>query len=301
MCGLCLLVPGFAASAAQTVTLPAWVCGQPDSVFDGGFEAADAAVPHDPSGGSGGSLGKVTRTVHVPGLENGTQTYYIFVPPDYVPDRSWPLMLVLHGYVPYPDTAASSLRDNWVSAAKTGHFLVAAPVAHEIIYNNGLPYGVTWRVPPSSAATDYDEFAAIRADIEAAYNIERTRIYGWGFSAGGMVMHDLGVNSYSAAFNAQTMAGYGVAGADLAGLACSSSAECDQALAALPRKIPVDIHIGTSDPNYTYAQSDHLRFLAQGWSDAQSIFYTTFPDGHTYFDSQLSEVWHNLCPSAVIP
>jgi poly(3-hydroxybutyrate) depolymerase len=139
--------------------------------------------------------------------------------------------------------------------------------------------------------------------VEAAYNVERTRIYGWGFSAGAHVMHDLGVNNNSTAFNASTMAAYGASAGDLAGLACAglSSIQCNAALAALPRRIPLDIHIGTSDPNYPYAQSDDSRFLSQGWSGSQTIFYTTFAGGHEYTVSQLGDVWHNLCPNAVVP
>ena len=301
---LCALgIAAFATSvqAAQTVKLPDWVCSEPDAVFNGGFDDG-AAIPRDPSGGTGGAIGSVIRTVHVTGLGTGSQYYYVYVPVDYTPQRSWPLMLVLHGYGPYPDTYASTTRDNWISAANAGHFIVVAPVAHDVVFDSQCGCNaVSWLVPPSTSATDYDEFAAIRADMESAYNIERTRIYGWGFSAGGMVMYDLGVNSYSTAFNASTMAAYSVSSGDLAGLACTGVAECGLALASLSRKIPVDIHVGTSDPNYTYAQSDHALFLAQGWSDSQTMFYTPFSGGHTYTLTQLGQIWQNLCPSAVTP
>lgn len=260
-------------------------------------KAASPAVapPGDPSYGSGGAIGSVTREVHVAGLGTGTQTYYLYVPTNYAPTRSWPLLLVLHGVGPYPDTYATMLRDDWSSVAEAGGFIVAAPTAHEQVDVGGIP-GVTWLVPPTAGPTDYDGFAAIRADIEAAYNIERTRIYGWGFSAGGHVMHDLAIHTYSTAFNAMTMAAYGVAGGDLFGLTCASDAECAAALAALPRKIPVDIHIGTDDPNYPcpYALCDRTRFLAQGWIEGQTLFFTTFSGGHTYTVGELAEVWANL-------
>ena len=292
-----------AAPAAQTVNLPDWVCSEPDAVFTAGFDTTQAAVPHDPSGGSGGAIGSVTRTVHVAGLGGGAQGYYVYVPTNYTPARSWPLLLALHGVAPYPGNAyAAMIRNDWIGAAEANGFIVAAPVAHDQVDVYGSP-GVTWLVPPTVGANDYDEFAAIRADLESAYNIERTRIYGWGFSAGGMVMHDLGVNAYSAAFNGSTMAAYGVSAADLYGLVCSSDLECGLALAALPRKIPVDIHIGTSDPNYLcpYAQCDRDRFLGQGWSDGQTLFFTAFGGGHEYTVAQLGDIWHNLCRNAVVP
>ena len=64
-------------------------------------------------------------------------------------------------------------------------------------------------------------------------------------------------------------------------------------------ELAVDIHIGNSDPNYPYASSDHLRFVAQGWIDQQTIFYSEFVGGHTYTTAQLGEIWSNLCPHAV--
>ncbi len=301
-----------AASAAQTVNLPKWVCTHPDDIFGGPFEAGQSPVPSDPSLGSGGATGSLTRYVHVAGLGAGTQAYYVYVPSNYTPSRTWPLLLALHGVGPYPDTYAKTTRDDWVTAANASGFIVAAPTANEKFFDSPCNcYGVSWLVPPQSGPSDYDEFAAIRADLESAYNVERTRIYGWGFSAGGSVMHDLGVNTYSTAFNASTMAAYGVSagilgGPGQTGLACYglSNTDCDALLAGLPRRIPLDVHVGTNDPTgvYSYAQSDHTQFLSQGWLDGTTIFYNAFPSTtHSYTIVQLSEIWQNLCPNAVIP
>jgi poly(3-hydroxybutyrate) depolymerase len=301
---LFLAVCSSTAGAVSSVTLPAWACAHPDAIFVGGFETGQIAPPTNPSLGSGGTKGSTTRQVHVTGLGGGTQTYFLYVPTNYTPQHAWPLLLALHGYAPYGYAGlyASNVRDDWGGVAVAGKFIVVAPTADEVTYDNyGQPYGVTWMVPPTAGANDYDLFAAIRADVEAAYNIERTRIYGWGFSAGAHVMHDLAVNTSSSAFNATTIAAYGVSAGDLYGQACSSDSECGLALAALPRKIPLDIHIGTSDPNYPYAQGDHTRFVTKGWSDGQTIFYTAFSGGHEYTATQLGEIWNNLCANAVIP
>jgi poly(3-hydroxybutyrate) depolymerase len=294
------------AAAATSATLPAWVCAQPDTIFASAFDLSTGAVPHEPSLGSGGDYpGSQMRTLHIAGLGSGTQDYYVYVPDDYTPARSWPLLLALHGFVQYgtADANAATIRDNWILAANAGGFIVAAPVADDVIYQNGSPYAVSWLVPPTQGPNDYDLFAAVREDMEGAYNIERTRIYGWGFSAGGHVMHDLGVNQHSTAFNASTMAAYSVSGADLAALACAdvSDSGCSNLLAQLPRKIPVDIHIGNSDPNYPYAKSDHLRFVAEGWVNHQTISYSVFVGGHTYTIDQLGDIWGFLCPNAVTP
>jgi hypothetical protein len=69
----------------------------------------------------------------------------------------------------------------------------------------------------------------------------------------------------------------------------------------VPRKIPVDIHVGTSDPTLTYATADHARLVAHGWVDGQTVFYNTFTGGHTYSVADLQIAWSNLCPNAVVP
>lgn len=294
------------ASAATSVTLPGWACSKHDAVFISQFED-DAFVPSDPSNGSGGAYpGKQTRTLQIPGLGSGTQNYYIYLPLDYTPARSWPMIMVLHGVAPVGDSYAMTTRNNWINAASAGHFIVAAPVADKITQCwDGTKYVPceTWLLPPTWGPSDYDLFAAVRADMESVYNIERTRIYGWGFSAGAHVMHDLAVNTYSDAFNANTMAAYGVSAGVLQGLACPglTDAGCVPLLASLPRKIPVDIHIGTTDPNYPQAAADHNLFLVEGWTEAQTVHYTEFDGGHTYTIAQLTDIWNNLCPNAVTP
>jgi predicted esterase len=294
------------AAAATSATLPAWACAQPDTIYASAFDTGADPVPHDPSFGSGGVYpGSQTRTLHIAGLGSGTQNYYVYVPANYTPQRSWPLLLALHGVAPYggAEGYAMTTRNNWIAAANAGGLIVAAPVADDVIYQNGSPYAVSWLIPPTTGPNDYDLFAALRDDMESAYNIERTRVYGWGFSAGGHVMHDLGVSQHSSAFNAATMAAYAVSGADLAAVACAdySDAGCDSLLEGVPRKIPVDIHIGNSDPNFPYAKSDHLRFVADGWINHVTIYYNVFVGGHTYTIDQLGDIWGYLCPNAVTP
>jgi poly(3-hydroxybutyrate) depolymerase len=293
------------AGAAQSVSLPTWVCAHPDAIFVNEFDVPQNPIPSNASDGSGGAAGSTTHTLHIAGLGSGTQTYYLYVPSTYTASHPMPFVLVLHGYVQYgtQNSAAQTIRNDWSSIAASGQFIVAAPVGNDIVYQDGSPYGVSWLVPPTSGPNDYDLFAAVLADVESRFNVERTRIYGWGFSAGGHVMHDLGINDYSAAFNASTMAAYSVSSGVLADLAClgMTTAECANALAALPRKIPVDSHIGTSDPNYSYATSDHTLFLSQGWADNSTFFFNTFAGDHTYTTSDLQLAWTHLCPNAVTP
>lgn len=304
---LCAAAPGLALSA-QSVTLPAWVCAHPDTIFAGGFESGEIAVPHSPSNGSGGTTGSITRTLHIAGLGSGTQPYYLYVPANYAPNRPWPFVLALHGVSPYPDTYAQATRDDWVAAASAAGFIIAAPIANEQVSVGGQP-GVTWLAPPTSGPNDYDEFASVLTDVKGTYNVEQTRVYVWGFSAGASVAHDLAVNTYSNAFNASTMAAYGASSGALEYLACAglTNTQCQQSLSGLPRRIPVDLHIGNSDdPNLRSAvQNDRDLFENAGWqylgNPPHELYYTMFVGGHTYTIPQLSDIWRNLCPNAVVP
>lgn len=300
-----VLLTTASVGAVQSVLLPAWVCAHPDAIFVGGFEIGENPIPYDPSNGAGPvTLNSSTHVLHIAGLGSGTQTYYLYVPGNYTASRSWPLLLALDGVAPYATAGnyAADVRDTWASVAEAGQFIVAAPVGNEVVLV-GNEYGISWLVPPTSGPSDYDLFAAVRADLENTYNIERTRIHGWGFSAGGHVMHDLGINHYSSAFNASTMAAYAVIGADLAGLACQgmTDSQCNATLAGVSRKIPVDIHIGYADQNYSHAAEDYARFSAHGWSNGQTLFFTAFNGGHTYTMAAVQEAWANLCPNAVTP
>src|SRR5258706_3256004 len=102
---LALLAAGVVtqAPAATSVTLPDMVGSAHDAIYVDRFDTGDY-VPHDPSNGSGGAYpGKQTRTLQIAGLGSGTQNYYVYLPLDYTPARSWPMLLVLHGVAPYGD------------------------------------------------------------------------------------------------------------------------------------------------------------------------------------------------------
>lgn len=291
------------AFAAQTVSLPAWVCAHPDAIFVSAFDTAEIAVPHDPSNGSGGATGITTHTLHIAGLGTGTQTYYLYVPKPYIPSQAYPFLLALHGTAPYDqrDNYAGNVLSAWSAIAAGAKIIVAAPVADLAVTVNGEA-GATWSVPPDDPS-DYDLFAAVLADVESHYNIDRTRILGWGFSSGGSVMHALGLTSVSSAFNNSTMAAYAAAAGALAGDLCESgtSAHCDQLLDAAPRKIPISLVVGTSDPTSSYVTDDYNRFIADGWTANSTVFLNTFSGGHVYSVTNLQPAWNHLCPNAVTP
>ncbi|MEO6689667.1 MAG: hypothetical protein ABIS07_16020 [Dokdonella sp.] len=281
-----LLADARLASAASTVRLPAAVCPTSDAIFWNGFD--DIVVPSQPSNGSGGTYpGDVTRTVTVAGI--GSRSYYLYLPLAYTPTRAWPLVLALHGAggAGTAPAAAQQARVDWTGVADSAGVIVLASVA------TGSSGG--W-IPD----TDIPAMLAEIDDTAAAYNVERSRIVAWGFSAGGHVAHGLALT------NTSLFASYGVSAGVLRGFACSvpsdpTSPACATFLPTVSPKIPVDIHVGVSDSLYPEAQADLTRFTTAGWVQERTLFFRTFAGGHTYTAAHLSQIWNNLCPFALGP
>lgn len=282
-----------AAQAAQTVRLPDYLCGGTDSLFADGYETG-GMFASDASLGSGGAWpGESVRSFAVPGL--GQVTYYAYVPPQYDPAQAMPLMLVLHGAAGSPAAAmqaAAAMRDDWENAADAYGFVIIAPVASG---NSG-----GWVPLP-----DYDKLESAWNDAASVWNIERNRRSLWGFSAGGHVAWDMVLNhdpvSYPTAFHAGTLASLSTSAAN-SQLACFNSPNsCATLFAALPRKLPVDIHIGISDPNYAGAAADHQRLLNNGWIDGVTVSYNAFVGGHTFVLAHLPQIAQFACGFAVQP
>ncbi len=282
-----------AAGAAETVRLPSWVCEHPDALFIDGFAGVAARI-RLPSGGDGGpSPGSFVRTLAVPGY--GTRSYYVHVPAGYAQVKPVPLLLALHGAAGSSAAArmaAEALRDDWRPAADAGGFLVAAPVA------GGASGG--WIAPPPGPS-DYDLFEALIADLEAAYEVDRSRRIGWGFSAGAHVMHDLVLNRFSDEVNIDSLAAVAIHAGAMQALACTSPSQCHELVAAMPRRLPMAFLVGDADPMRPYVQADHARLLANGWSNGVDAFWHPFVGGHTYTQGHLAEAWQRLCPFQVLP
>ncbi len=293
---LALALVAASVPAATTVQLPAWVCARPDALFIDGFQTA-AAVTRLPSNGSGGALGPSTRTVTAAGY--GTQSVYAYVPPNHSPTQPMPLVLALHGQAgsaAAADAQAQAVRNAWASVAATQGFIVIAPV--------GAGASGSWNVPDvPDEPSDYSIFAAAIADAEAAWNIDRSRRIGWGFSAGGHVMHDLVFNHYSTQVTIDSFAAYAVSAGTLAGLACAglSSAQCSTLVAAAPRPIPLDLHVGNGDPLVNAVLDDNDRLLANGWTDNVTLWLTLFVGNHVYSSTHAAQIWTNLCPFQALP
>ena len=267
-----------------------------ETIARDGFEQQP---PTDASLGSGGGTGDLTLVIDLAGWPSSE--IYVHVPPSYVPERSMPVVLALHGASgshALALQATAQLRAEWAALADQYGFIVIAPV--------GVGAQGSWinATSPSDHPSDYDVFAAALAEVEARWNVERTRVYGWGYSAGGHVLHDLVVRGFTPALDSTHIAAYGVDAGVLQALACSAlTAElCGaQRLAPMTRRVPVAIEIGKSDPLLSYAHADRLQLIAQGWVIGDTLRYREFQGGHQYSSTELADVWSHLCRFAVTP
>lgn len=285
---LLLLAGTASAGAATTVTLPASACPGSATIFRDGWEAV--TIPQQPSGGSGGPYpGNITRSISVANI--GLRDYYLHVPAGYTPTRAWPLLLALRGSTSTAadePTYAQQVRNDWSSWADSAGFIVISPP--------GTSTQGGWGAP-----ADIDELNSALADAFARYNVEQSRVYLWGFSAGAHYAHALALGS------PDFFAAYGVSAGSLEQFACTDNGSypptCAALLGAAQPKIPVDIHLGLADPLYLDygAGGDAARFQSAGWSRGRNLFYTLFAGGHTYSVAQLGEIWNNLCPFALGP
>lgn len=278
------LIHASAGLASTTARLPASACATPASIFRADFESVPPRYV-EPSGGSGGTAGHAQHTIEVAGL--GQKTYYAYVPTD-AGDHALPLLLVLHGTAGNPGAAfdyARLTRDGWATLAEQYRFALLAPVA-----SGGSG---SWLLP-----ADYASIRAAIDDLAARHDIDRSRLYGWGFSAGGHVMHDLVLDTMRPGLDLHAFAGYAVNAGVFAGLACGSALGCDARLASMPRQLPVAIQVGVSDPLLAYARSDHAVFVGREW---QPLLYRELPIGHTYRNEDLERAWRFLCPFQRLP
>ncbi|MFZ2235416.1 MAG: hypothetical protein WAV67_03450, partial [Dokdonella sp.] len=258
-----------------------------------------------PSNGSGGPPGGSQRDVYLPGF--GTRNFYVYVPSSYVSTRPMPMLMLLHGTggPTYPaNTAAYALIygsgnptgtvPGWKVVADAAQIIIVAPVGSG--QNGG------WIVPPSAMPTDYDVFRAILVNMKALYNIDGSRIHGWGYSSGGSLMNDLVFGPYSAGIDINTFAGLGNWAGGLDGLACGSELTCVQLIAAAPRMLPIDLHVGINDfSSRPHVIADYNRFHNAGWVPEFNLWYRETTNGHEYDPVKFPEIWDHLCPFQRLP
>ncbi len=244
-----------------------------DMIFVDGF-VSDSV----PSNGSGGGVQTGSHTIYV-NSQLGYQTFYYHIPSTYQAGKAMPLMMLFHGAAGAGNApaAAEYLRNMWKNEAESNNFIIVAQVATGQQSGSWVPQNM---VPILIKISD---------DMAMRYNIEQRRIYAWGFSAGGYILHEL------ALLNAGLFAGYGISGADL-GYAYSGGVTPQNA----SRQLPVVLSVGLSDPRYPGVLTDYNSFQQHGWQAGYNLWLDTYTGGHQYFPSEPAQVWDKLCISTNI-
>lgn len=260
---LAVLLTSFCACASvHAAELPETACSTQSSLFANGFDALPL-------------IGDGELQVDVPG--QGLRSFSLRVPASLMPPRRVALLISLHGAggAGSAPAAASFMRDSWSATSDNGGFIVLAPIA------SGAQGG--W-VP----SADYPAMAAAIAELQRRYPIDSRRLYLHGFSAGGHVVHDLGL------YNANFFAAYVVNAGVLDAFAGASAPQ------VAVRNIPLQVRMGSNDSLLAYAQSDRSRFLAAGWSEPDDYQLVEFSGGHVFDSSHTDPAWAFLCRRALL-
>lgn len=256
-----LLVSLCACTCLPAAELPAAACSAQSSLFANGFDA----VPE---------VGNLDLLVSVPGQL--PRSFPVRVPASLMPPRRVALLISLHGAAGAGNApaAANFMRDSWSATSDSGGFIVLAPVS------SGSQGG--WL--PSK---DYPALAAAIAELQRRYPIDASRLYLHGFSAGGHVVHDLGL------YNADYFAAYAVNAGVLDAFAGAS------APLSATRNIPLQVRVGINDSLLAFAQNDRGRFLAAGWGEPEDYSLVEFAGEHTFDSSHTDPAWSFLCRRAL--
>lgn len=260
---LATILVSFCASPILAASeLPQEACSTQSFLFANGFDA----IPQ---------TGSFELPVNVPA--QGMRSFPLQVPASLMPPRRVALLISLHGAAGAGNASAAAIamRDHWIASSETGGFMVLSPVA------SGAQGG--W-LP----AVDYPAMAAAIEELQRRYPIDMDRLYLHGFSAGGHVVHDLGL------YNANYFAAYVVNAGVLDAFAGAS------APLAAARQIPLQVRMGNSDGLLTFAQTDRGRFLAAGWSEPADYHLVEFAGGHVFDAGQTDPAWSFLCRRALI-
>jgi len=104
------------------------------------------------------------------------RSYLLYVPPSYDRAKPTPLVISMHGAAGWPAQQMNLSRWNWL--AESQGFIV--------VYPSGSDVPKIWHVDRGAGLVqDVTFISALIDTLEAAYNIDRTRIYANGMSIGG--------------------------------------------------------------------------------------------------------------------
>jgi predicted peptidase len=246
----------------------------PDILFKTNFQKSS-----NPSNGNRGPYpGAFNRRVVYNGI---IHTYYVAIPSNYHPRVATPLVISWHGAAGAGTSSinAKETRDFWQSTADTNGFIIVAQTSTGQTGGGWVP------------GVDIPILFEIMKDMDRYYNIEKNRIYGHGFSAGGHLMHGI-MLAYS-----ETFAAYAISAGVLeafAGVNAPFNAS---------RKIPLFVSIGNHDttgPNLlSLSRQNHTVFNNAGWVDGVNYWIDEFNGGHQQDINLPQKAWDKLCNQSI--
>jgi len=113
--------------------------------------------------------------------------YWLYVPSYYDPQRTWPLVVTLHGTNPWDSSVLQIME--WKALAEEKGFLVVAP---DLRSTQGI-LPVIHSLWEKDLAADDRAILAVLAELRSKYNIDPQAVLLTGFSAGGYPLYYTGL------------------------------------------------------------------------------------------------------------
>lgn len=160
------------------------------------------------------------------------ENYYIYVPSNYNEDRQWPLVVSLHGTIPW-DTYLAQIME-WKALAEEKGFIVVCPYLKS---SQGIIKTARegWY---RDLETDERVILAVMDDVCGKYRVDQKAVLLSGFSAGGFAMYYTGLRNPKR-FSA------------LIGRSCNSDVKMfEEKITPTPEALalPILLYWGTDDP-----------------------------------------------------
>lgn len=210
--------------------------------------------------------------------------YWMYVPSRYTRERSWPLVVTLHGTYGY-DWAWEQAKE-WDSLAEEQGFLVVAPRLKSV--QGVLP--VASSIRRGQLEEDDETILAVIDEVCAQYNVDRKAILLTGFSAGGFPLWNTGLR-HPERFS----------------MLIGRSANCDLSLVRdipftdVTRKLPMAIYWGKDDLKPIRDNGwDMFRFLRVDRQCYKAV-QKKIAGGHWRKPDVAYEFWRPYMPEAYRP
>ncbi len=135
-------------------------------------------------------------TFYVPNRANGTivssgqeREYLLYVPESYDPTKPTPLVISMHAAALWP--GAQMETSQWNEVADEHGFIVVYPSGRTLRGDGTGVLPKVWHLGPEAVTADVGFISELIDTLEAAYNIDQTRIYANGLSNGGRMAFEL--------------------------------------------------------------------------------------------------------------